>query len=214
MIETKDLQKVYDNAVLKYPDFTANKGDFVLICGASGTGKSTLCEMIAKFISQSSGEILLNKMDINKLNVFENIHYLSQFPDHNLIGPTCFEEVELWLRGQESIGREQKRSGDFQSSSSHLDKFLLSDMIDRPIWKLSFGKKKALAFCCLDMINRDVWVLDEPFAGLDAEIIEVTKNMFHEFIGNGGIIIATSHTDKGFEEFKTKCLFLYYSNSI
>jgi len=200
MIETKDLQKVYDNAVLNYPDIIANKGDFVLICGGSGTGKSTLCEMIAKFISPNSGEILLNKVNVNKQNVFDNIHYLSQFPDHNLIGPTCFEEVELWLRGQESVNKDR--------IINHLDKFLLGDMIDRPIWKLSFGKKKALAFCCLDLIKRDIWVLDEPFAGLDAEIIQVIKIMFHEFVGNGGIIISTSHTDKGFEEFKTKCLFL------
>ena len=200
MIETINLQKIYDNAVLKYPDFIANKGDFILICGDSGTGKSTLCEMIAKFILPNSGEILLNKVNINKLNVFESIYYLSQFPDHNLIGPTCFEEVELWFRDQESVDKER--------IISYLDKFLLSDMIDRPIWKLSFGKKKALAFCCLDLIKRDIWILDEPFAGLDAEIIEVIKNMFLEFVGSGGIIIATSHSDKDFEEFKTSCLYL------
>jgi heme exporter protein A len=196
MIRITNLVKAFDNVVLRYPDIIANKGDFVLICGDSGTGKSTLCEMVAKFTTQDSGDIFINGIDSRKLNVFESIHYLSQFPDNNLIGPTCYEEVELWLSSQETENRN-----DFIKNK--LNEFLLGGLIDMPVWKLSFGKKKALAFCCISVIKRDIWILDEPFAGLDSEMHVVIKNMLHEFINSGGIIIATSHSDEGFECFKT-----------
>ena len=221
MIRITNLTKRFDNVVLKYPDIIAQKGDFLLICGDSGSGKSTLCEMIAEFITPDAGAI---EMDIGSSglksplppfkkggvdgwfkkggvtqgdNVFKHIHYISQFPDHNLIGPTCFEELELWLdsanKGNDSVFIKNK-----------LCEFLLDDYIDMPVWRLSFGKKKALAFCCISAIKRDIWVLDEPFAGLDSDMIVVVKNLCKAFIEGGGIIIATSHTDEDFLDLNTK----------
>ena len=205
MIEIRGLIKAFENVVLKYPDIIAYEGDFVLLCGDSGTGKSTLCEMIAKFLVQDAGEI---RMECSgSRNVFENIHYLSQCPDHNLIGPTCYEEIELWLENNSfrfSVDSFQEVGGYGDFIKNRLSEFLLNDYIDMPVWKLSFGKKKALAFCCISTIKRAIWVLDEPFAGLDRDMIVVVKKILHEFLEKGGIVIATSHSNEGYEDFNVK----------
>jgi cobalt/nickel transport system ATP-binding protein len=216
MIEIKDLVVKFDNTVIEYPDFVAENGDFILIIGDSGTGKTTLCELIAKFIKQDSGDIYINRQNTKQLNVFEYIHYLSQVPDNNIIGPTCFEEVELWIKnnGFIAIPPDTEPIVAPTNNTSHreeksyiyksLNRFLLSEMVDIPVWKLSFGKKKALAFCCMSLINRNIWVLDEPFAGLDKELLKLIKFELNDFVCNGGIIIATSHSHKDFDEFQVK----------
>jgi len=199
MIATKSLSKSFQSREINYPDFTTEKGDFILVCGDSGTGKSTLCEMIAGFLSQDSGSVLINGRDVRSQNVFESIHYVSQFPEHNLIGPTCYEEIDLWMQTNSS---QQSDASAF--IRDQLKEFYLAELVDKPIWKLSFGKKKALTFCAISTVKRNIWILDEPFAGLDKEITVKVKEMFNEFIVSGGTIVATSHTDKPFGEFSVK----------
>ena len=199
MLAIKGLVKRFSNKEIIYPEITASKGDFVLVCGDSGAGKTTLCEIIAKFVDSNAGNIFINGIDIHKQNVFENLHYVSQFPEHNLIGPTCFEEIDCWIVNNRNSVIDTQNHRRFITEK--LNEFYLAELVDRPIWKLSFGKKKALAFCALSAINRSIWVLDEPFAGLDKEISRKVVEMFKEFVSGGGIIIATSHTNSGFEDF-------------
>jgi heme exporter protein A len=84
-----------------------------------------------------------------------------------------------------------------------LAEFNLQELAETPVWKLSFGQKKALSFCVLSLVKRDIWILDEPFAGLDNDLTDKVKKLFCEFNDGGGIIIATSHTVKGFDGFNT-----------
>ena len=203
MFETKDLTKSFSNLTLRYPDIQVDKGGFVHICGASGSGKSTLCEMIAKFTRIDSGSISINGKEIQNQNVFESIHYVSQFPEHNLIGPTCYDEIELWLQSQPQSDTKPDKTprpeGNLEKNDTKdfiytkLKEFFLKDMQEKPIWKLSFGQKKALAFCALSIIKREIWVLDEPWAGCDNSLSEKIEELMSEHLNNQGMIIATSH---------------------
>ncbi|MCL2064807.1 MAG: ATP-binding cassette domain-containing protein [Candidatus Cloacimonetes bacterium] len=188
IIEITKIKKHFLSKTISYPDIVARNGDFVLITGASGSGKTTLCEMIAKFLPYDSGNIAINGEDIKKINVFEHIHYISQFPEHNLIGPTSFEDLKMWLEYSITMEKENLLI-------EKLKEYYLGDLIEKPIWKLSFGKKKALAFCVLSIIQRNIWVLDEPFAGMDNELSKKINELFVDFLTKGGIIIGTSHVN-------------------
>jgi heme exporter protein A len=185
LIEIKNLIKTFLDKEIRYPDIVAKQGDFILLCGASGTGKTTLCEMIAGFLPRETGSIMINGIDTRMLNVFDSIHYLSQFPEHNLIGPTCKDDLESWQTANET----QKP----QNIEHLLSEYDLLDHIDTPVWKLSFGQKKALSFCALRLIKRDIWLLDEPFAGLDVDKKKTFFRQINDFLDSGGIVIITSH---------------------
>ena len=197
MLMINNLSKTFPDKSINYPNITAQRGEVLSIIGASGSGKSTLCEMIAGFLPIESGEILINKANTQKINVFEHIHYLSQFPEHNLIGPTWREDVELWKasnnpelsHSQHCECRETIQSGGRDCGGGD------SELEEIPIWKLSFGQKKALSFCALKLVYRDIWVLDEPFAGLDIEMIKALHTLIRKHVNRGGIVIITSHDD-------------------
>ena len=201
MIKIKNLIKTYPGKTIHYPNIFAKEGDFILLTGQTGSGKSTFCEILAKFLSFKAGSILINGIDLKKQNIFDYIHYLEQLPENNLIGPSCYEELELWL----------KYNSPNQTEGSVIDlalsQFSLENHRDTPIWQLSFGLKKLLAFSVLFLIPRKIWLLDEPFAGLDGEGMGAIKSMMKGFIENSGVIITTSHSAEGFDGFEGKIIF-------
>jgi len=199
MILSLNVSKKFSTHNIIFPDIKAQSSDFIQITGASGSGKTTFCEILAKFKTLDTGEIFINNKNINSINVFEHIHYISQFPEHNLLGATCFEELELWINAARpsSLHPDIPRKPNVKDAKnviySILNDFSLGNLINMPIWRLSFGQKKALAFCALIIVLRSVWVLDEPLAGLDIDLSEKLNDMIIEFIKKGGIVIVTSH---------------------
>ena len=171
-LQIANLTKIYNNLNISFPDISANSGDLIYLIANTGSGKTTFCEIIAKFIKYDTGEIFINNNNIDNINVFEYIHYISQFPEHNLIGPTWKDDLLLW-------GIE---NNDYE------------DLHDCPIWKLSFGQKKALAFTALIHNPRNIWVLDEPYAGLDYDLANKLDNIIKNFLKNGGIVIVTANS--------------------
>ena len=172
-LSLKDISKKYSNLDIKYPNISLINGDYLQIRGASGSGKTTLCEILVKFLSFDSGTITLNNQEISSINVFNYIHYISQFPEHNLIGPTALDELNLW-------------GVEINNPEIILQEFNVPDL---PIWKLSFGQKKALSFAVLKLCPRTIWILDEPFAGLDANMKEKLCELINDFRQTGGVVI-------------------------
>ena len=67
MLEFKNISKVFKNqTVIKDTSFTVNKGEFIVIVGQSGCGKTTTLKMINKLIPPTSGKIYLDGKDISK----------------------------------------------------------------------------------------------------------------------------------------------------
>ena len=69
MIEITDLNKTYKagNRALKHIDITIDDGEFVFIMGHSGSGKSTLLKLLLKEAEPTSGQIVVNDMDLGKM---------------------------------------------------------------------------------------------------------------------------------------------------
>ncbi len=105
-IEFRDVKKIYKMGevnieALSGVDFTVSKGEFVVIAGASGAGKSTILNLLGGMDSPTSGQIIVDNNEINKYTIKELITYRRYsigfvFQFYNLVqNLTARENVEL-----------------------------------------------------------------------------------------------------------------------
>jgi len=187
MIKITNIKKSFGTIQLIFPEIEAKQGEIVLLVGPSGSGKTIFCEMLVKFCPAEAGDFQIHGRSYQKLDIFKEVHYICQEPEHNLIGITCWEDLRLWNSSLEAL-------------SNVLQLFNLSEWQNTPIWKLSFGQKKKLALCGLILVQRPIWIIDEPFAGLDEQLTLQLKIIMQHFLQNGGLIIATSHNKENFND--------------
>ncbi len=111
MLEFKNIQKIFKNqTVIKDISFTVNKGEFVVIVGQSGCGKTTTLKMINKLIAPTSGNIYLNGKDILKedtIKLRRNMGYVIQqtgLLPHMTVGENIgiIPKLEKWTEDEDT----------------------------------------------------------------------------------------------------------------
>ena len=75
--------------------------------------------------------------------------------------------------------------------------------LDKKFYQLSFGQKKKLQLLLLMLVNKPVWILDDPYSGLDTRSITKINTLFKKKLENKGIIIVTSHQKINLHNYKT-----------
>lgn len=156
--------------VLKDISFTVNKGEYVAIIGRTGVGKSTLLQMIPRFLKPDSGNIYVDGIDVNdrttNLRTLRNkIGYVFQYPEHQLFAKNVYEDVVF---GPRNIGISEVEAEKRAYESIELVG-LSQEVYDLPISKLSGGQKRRVALAGVLAMKPEYLVLDEPLAGLDPE---------------------------------------------
>ena len=82
--------------------------------------------------------------------------------------------------------------------------FLFQELnLDKKFYQLSFGQKKKLQLLLLMLVNKPVWILDDPYSGLDTRSITKINTLLKKKIENKGIIIVTSHQKINLRNYKT-----------
>ncbi|MDB4046019.1 energy-coupling factor ABC transporter ATP-binding protein [Amylibacter sp.] len=134
------------------------------IVGVNGSGKSTLARLISGLIAPISGSIRINDIDIYKDRkaALKTVGIIFQNPDHQIIFPTCVEEISFGLmqQGMTRIEAEER-------SNEILLKFNRLKWSDQLTHNLSQGQRHFLCLIAVLAMNPDVIILDEPYAGLD-----------------------------------------------
>ncbi len=155
--------------------FTAFDGDFVALRGPNGTGKSTLLRILAGL-----GEISEGKLAING-----TLHYVGHL---DAIKPA------LTLRENLAFWQAFWNEGDIDLA---LKAFGLESLAEDPASYLSQGQKRRLALSRLALARRDIWLLDEPNAGLDAASQAKLEHLVETHLASGGMVIAALHASIG-----------------
>lgn len=177
-IEFKKVFFVYPGSketVLKDISFILKRGEWALLIGQNGSGKSTICKLLARFYEPSSGEILINDVDISLYNLDilrKKISIL--FQDYNVYSFTIRENVAISnidFRWNDSDIMSALTSVNIDylltKQNSDLDTYISKVFSDDGI-ELSGGEKQRLALARIFFKNNGVIVLDEPTAMLDA----------------------------------------------
>ncbi len=167
MLEIRALTKVYPGpvAALQGVDLELSEGMFGLL-GPNGAGKSTLMQIVAGILEPTSGEVLLDGVDVTAKpeHVWERLGYLPQdfgFYGH-LSGRAMLAHL-LRLKGVRAPGGLKKLCNDL------LERVNLADAGKRRVRGYSGGMRQRLAIAQAIAGDPRVLVVDEPTAGLDPE---------------------------------------------
>ena len=193
-IEVKELHKHFgDNEVLKGIDLTVDEGQVVCVIGPSGSGKSTLLRCVNRLEKPTSGQIIVEGIDITDekadLNAVRS-RIGMVFQSFNLFGHmTVLENLTIAQR------RVKKRTEDEaeQVARANLERVGLSDKVDAFPAHLSGGQQQRVAIARALSVDPDMMLFDEPTSALDPELVGDVLDVMRRLADEGMTMMVATH---------------------
>ena len=189
----------YEMTALKNIDLKIETGKITGLIGHTGSGKSTLVQMLNGLLKPTSGRVLLDGKDIwdepKKIrDVRFRVGLVMQYPEYQLFDETVRLDIGFGMRNMKLPDDEIAERVETAADFVNLDRSLL----DKSPFDLSGGQRRRAAIAGVIAMKPDVLVLDEPAAGLDPrgrrEILDGVKN-FSRVSGTTVIIVSHSMED-------------------
>ncbi len=197
MIEAKNLTKKYKNqVVLDIPEIKITKGEFVAITGESGSGKSTLLNMLSGLDRPTTGEVLVDGVNIARLRDRK----LSKFRSQKIGFVFQFFYLQPFLRVISNIEvaafpTRIKRKIRKQQAVRMAENVGLGDKLDSFPRELSGGQIQRVAIARALMNNPEILFADEPTGNLDSENSQQIIQLFEKINQETGMtIILVTHS--------------------
>ena len=185
-------QKGY-NLLFENLSFEINSGEVLKISGPNGSGKTSLLRLLAGLSSFDSGTIEYDSFNLNSEEYNLDFLYLGHL---TALSPelSCIENLKY-----SSLLGNNKLELNF---SSALHKVGLEKFENELVDTLSAGQKKRIALSLLFVTQSKVWLLDEPFAALDSNAIDIIEQRIEEHCKIGGMCILTTHQECNIKNLK------------
>lgn len=175
------------------------EGEFLGIIGHTGSGKSTLVQMLNGLITPTTGKVLLRDKDINEnkkklRKVRFQVGMVFQYPEYQLFEETVYRDIAFGPTNMGLIGDEL----DKQVRESARFTGLKDKLLDKSPFDLSGGEKRRAAIAGVIAMDPDVLILDEPTAGLDPQGRDKLLNQilsYHKERKNTVILVSHSMED-------------------
>ncbi len=207
VVKVQGLKKVYKTGdtyltVLDKLTLNVRKGEIVAIVGRSGSGKSTMLNLIGGLDTPTEGSInikgiFIEKTTEEKLSEFRNRYIGFIFQFHHLLSEfTVVENIMMpHLIGQFQIDRAYRKSIELMTMLEIYDKR------DTKPASLSGGESQRVAIARALMNDPEIILADEPTGNLDLETAETIKNVLFEIVRKFGhtMIIVTHNRAIAFE---------------
>ncbi|MDP4132411.1 MAG: energy-coupling factor transporter ATPase [Bacillota bacterium] len=174
MIEVKNVSYVYSAGTpfevkaLDDVSFTIGEGEFIGLIGHTGSGKSTLVNIISGIVKPTSGQVLIDNIDItNQKSVTRalkgKIGLVFQYPEYQLFEETVYKDIAF---GPKNIGVPDSEIDD-RVKEALKTVGLSEDILNKSPFELSGGQKRRVAIAGILSMKPKILILDEPTAGLD-----------------------------------------------
>ncbi len=201
-IKLQDVNYIYgigtgqEIHALKNINLEINNGEFIGLAGHTGSGKSTLVQLLNGLMRASSGVIYYNGQNIydklyNMHSLRSKVGLVFQYPEHQLFETTVINDVQF---GPKNLGLPQLEM-ELRSFQALKMVGIGDELLDVSPFTLSGGQKRRVAIAGILAMQPEVLVLDEPVAGLDPagrdEILGLLKKLHSE---NNITIILVSHS--------------------
>lgn len=188
MLEVKDINVQFGNFSLKSVDFSVGKGDYFILLGISGAGKSMILETIAGLITPEYGSILLDGKDITHKKI-QNRSIGIVFQDHAIFPHmTVRENIGYSLHGISMASDEKKKK--IEEIAKQMN--ILSLLGRRPS-TLSGGELQRVALARTLIQRPAVLLLDEPLASMDIQLRSDLRSLLRQLNRSGQTIIHVTH---------------------
>ena len=175
-----------DTALFDPISFRCLSGQIIHLVGENGVGKTTLMRSICGFRSISSGQVLWNGTSIYGNDGFYlNSAYLGHRDAHSPL-QSAWESLHFYQR-------LYNPAADPKEIDPLLNHLGLLAQADVAVEHLSFGQKRKLAIARLLLSERQLWLLDEPFSGVDRAGQKLIESICLQHILSNGMMLITNH---------------------
>jgi len=190
MLEIVGLTKIYGSKkAIDNISFDLHEGELCGFFGGNGAGKSTLIKIVTGIIGFDSGNVLLDGISVKDepVEFKKNISYVPDIPYiYNYMSPMAFWNFMLDVYEVDSLlGVETVKK--------YIELFDMQEYINQPVSSLSKGMRQKVALVSAFIHPAKIFILDEPFSGLDPKSILVLKKILKEKIDNKCCILFSTH---------------------
>ena len=159
-----------------------------IISGKNGSGKTSLLRLLANLLYPKSGDFVWKGKSIYK-NLEKYLKEITYIADNNSSKEkfTVTENINYW-------------KGLFNSKMTHeqfmrlIDNLDLREKMNQPVSMLSKGQKRKLELTRLIIEERKIWILDEPFLGLDQDSVNIIGQTISDHLSHDGMVILSTHS--------------------
>lgn len=205
VLELKNLSFVYgqktpfEKRAVDNVSLSIEKGEFIGIIGHTGSGKSTLVQMLNGLIQPTEGQVLLdgediwqNPKEIRKVRF--KVGMVFQYPEYQLFEETVYKDIAF---GPTNMGKsEQEIDIAVRKAAEFTD--LKPELLQKSPFDLSGGEKRRAAIAGVIAMDPEVLVLDEPTAGLDPmgrDVLLTQIVQYHKKRKNTVLLVSHSMED-------------------
>ena len=172
--------------IFKSLDIALSNKKIIHLCGHNGIGKTTLIKILVNMLLPTTGEIYWNGQNINKnpYEFFKDLTYIMDFKTSKN-EMTVNENILFWIK----LFSSNIKSIELDRI---LDQLSLCQYKNTQVGLLSKGEIKKLELCRLVIERKKLWILDEPYVGLDVSTIEIINETFKNHVESEGMVFFSS----------------------
>lgn len=200
ILQTKNLSKHFDSVkAVDGLSVEIEKGEITGIIGPNGSGKTTLVNMLSGMVGVDSGMVIINNTlklskikpyDISTYGItrtFQNVRLFEQM--------TVLDNILVVLTERNVFSSlfEKHKEFHLKKAQEVLEKIGLWEKRNQLAVNLSYGQRKLLEIARAVSMQTEIYLFDEPFAGLFPEMIKKVSNIVKEFKQKGKTVILIEH---------------------
>jgi energy-coupling factor transport system ATP-binding protein len=200
-VELENLSFTYNHSsinpkvALKGIDLKIKQGEFVGLIGPTGSGKTTLAQLLDGLLFATSGLIRVEGLEIKEKvsylkRIRQKVGLVFQFPEKQFFEETVYEDISF---GPKNLGLEKEKVDVRVRKSLEIVGLDFEAFAQRSPFSLSSGEQRRVAIAGILALEPRILIFDEPTAGLDFEGVCRIKKILLELNKKGVTIVLISH---------------------
>lgn len=201
MLEVRNLSKSYKKVkALNNISFSLNEKEITLLCGPNGAGKTTTLKCILSLLKKDSGEILINNVDYNNNKIRETLAYIPETPD-------LYPLLTVWEHFK-FIALAYKIKDWESTAEEYMELFHMTEKRNTLSKELSKGMKQKVSIIMSLIHNPNIFLIDEPFVGLDPQGIREFREMLSNLKNLNKTLLVSTHILSSLEEISDRLIIM------
>jgi len=188
MLHLENIEKEYEGFSLSGITLSVEPGEYFILLGESGAGKSLLLEIVAGLVRPDKGKIILNGRDITNEKIQKRKVGLV-FQDYAVFPHLSVKENIAYTLKTEGLPKQEIR----EKTGELVEMMGISQLLHRSPVTLSGGELQRVALARTLALRPDILLLDEPLSSLDVQLRSELRSLLRKLNRNGQTIMHVTH---------------------